>query len=182
MNINDILKGAPVTGLPKGHFIDGTFAKGESGTTMESFDPGRGTVFATFSAGGAADIDQAVTSANSAFKSWSRTPPAERATILLEAAKLLRAEAETFAIVETLDCGKPLNEALADVRGAARIFEYYAGAADKLQGDTFSLPSGYLGYSIYEPVGVTAQIIPWNFPISTAARGIAPRYPRAAPL
>ena len=174
MKIGDILAGAPVTGLPRGHFINGASTEGSSGAVLKSFDPGRGAVFAEFAAGNAADVDHAVASARAAFASWSRTPAAERASILSEAARLLRAEANRIAIVETLDCGKPLNEALADVRGAARTFDYYAGAADKLQGDTFPLPRGYLGYSVYEPVGVTAHIIPWNFPISTAARGIAP--------
>ena len=77
-------------------------------------------------------------------------------------------------MVECLDSGKPLGEAEGDVAGAARAFEYYAGACDKLQGDNFPIGPDYLGYSLHEPVGVAAQIIPWNFPISTAARGIAP--------
>mgnify|MGYP000736719841 CR=1 FL=1 len=174
MNISEIHFGASVAGLPDGHFIDGSVTKGTGGALMDSYDAGRGAVFAQFTNGTAADVDQAVGSARTAFRSWSRTPAAERAAILHAAARLLRESAEQIAIVETLDCGKPLNEALADVRGAARSFEYYAGAADKLQGDTFPLPQGYLGYSLYEPVGVTAHIIPWNFPISTAARGIAP--------
>ncbi|WP_171182050.1 aldehyde dehydrogenase family protein [Ruegeria sp. HKCCD8929] len=174
MNAPEILAGAPVTDLPDGHFIDGAFTKGASGALMDSYDPGRGSVFARFTNGTEADVDQAVESARIAFQSWARTPAVERATILSNAARLLRESAEQIAIVETLDCGKPLNEALADVRGAARTFDYYAGATDKLQGDTFPLPHGYLGYSVFEPVGVTAHIIPWNFPISTAARGIAP--------
>lgn len=175
MNIADILAGQPVDGLPSGHFIGGRFVPAHAGGLMDSYDPGRGAVFAQFADGTAEDVDDAVSSAKQAFTQvWRRTAPAERGRILYRAAQLIREEAEHLAIVETLDCGKPLQEALGDVRGAARAFEYYAGACDKLQGDTFPLSHGYLGYSMHEPVGVTAQIIPWNYPISTAARGIAP--------
>jgi len=175
MNIQEILAGKPVTGLPMGHYIDGCFVQGSSGEMMDSFDPGRGVAFAQFASGNAADVDAAVASAHEAFETvWRRTPAAERTRILMKAADLIRRNADWLAMVESLDCGKPLSEAQGDVGGAARAFEYYAGACDKLQGDTFPLPHGYLGYSLYEPVGVTAHIIPWNFPISTTARGLAP--------
>jgi acyl-CoA reductase-like NAD-dependent aldehyde dehydrogenase len=174
MKIQEILDGKPVLGLPNGHFIAGAFVKGSDGALMDSFDPGRGDVFAQFANGTEVDVSDAVSSARNAFQIWSQTPPAERAAVLNTAAAMLRQSAEHIAIIETLDCGKPLNESLADVRGAARAFEYYAGATDKIQGDTFPLPHGYLGYSTYEPVGVTAHIIPWNFPISTTARSVAP--------
>lgn len=175
MNVEDILSGAAIKGLPTGHFIDGAFTSGNNTRMMDSFDPGSGSVFAEFAQGTAQDIDDAVTSARHAFKTfWQKMPPAERGRILTRAAALILENAEQLALVECLDCGKPLNEAFGDVRGAARTFEYYAGSCDKLQGDTFPLADGYLGYSLMEPVGVTAHIIPWNFPISTAARGIAP--------
>tara|TARA_R110002074_G_scaffold181636_2_gene346290 strand:- start:3652 stop:5139 length:1488 start_codon:yes stop_codon:yes gene_type:complete len=175
LNAAEILKGVPVAGLPVGQFIDGQFTLNSDARMMNSFDPGRGEVFAEFVQGTAKDIDDAVSSARLAFEnSWRGTAPAERGRILSRAAALIIEHADRLALIECLDCGKPLNEALGDVRGAARTFEYYAGACDKLQGDTFPLASGYLGYSVMEPVGVTAHIIPWNFPISTSARGIAP--------
>lgn len=175
MNIDDILSGKPVKGLPSGNYIAGRFVPGENATMMESFDPGRGEAFAQFTGGSSAEVDTAVESARGAFQEiWRKTPACERSHILSQAARLIRENAERLAIVETLDCGKPLNESLGDIRGAARAFDYYAGACDKLQGDTFPLPRGYLGYSTYEPVGVTAHIIPWNFPISTTARSLAP--------
>ncbi|GAB4359581.1 MAG: aldehyde dehydrogenase family protein [Kiloniellaceae bacterium] len=161
--------------LPCGHFIDGAFCPAASGRTMESFDPGRAEAFAAFARGDAGDVNAAVDSARRAFAQvWRDTAAAERGRILQRAAELLRAEAARFAVVESLDSGKPLAEAEGDVRGAARAFEYYAGACDKLQGDTFPLGPDYLGYSLHEPVGVAAQVIPWNYPLSTAARGIAP--------
>lgn len=169
-----IVAGAAVEALPDGHFIAGAFAPAASGATMESFDPGRAQPFAGFAAGGAADVDAAVAAARGAFAVWGRMSAAERGAVLHAAAALIRQEAERLALVECLDSGKPLREARADVNGAARAFDYFAGACGTLQGDTFPLPRPYLGYSVYEPVGVAAQIIPWNFPISTAARGFAP--------
>ena len=161
--------------LPRGHFLDGAFCAPAAGRTMKSFDPGRAEAFADFARGDAADVDAAVSSARRAFEHvWRDTPAAERGRILYRAAALIRDNAARLAVIESLDSGKPLAEAEGDVRGAARAFEYYAGACDKLQGDTFPLGPGYLGFSHHEPVGVAAQIIPWNYPISTAARGIAP--------
>jgi aldehyde dehydrogenase (NAD+)/betaine-aldehyde dehydrogenase len=161
--------------LPLGHFIDGRFAQPSHNRTMESFDPGRGEAFARFTAGTAEDVDQAVQSSKVAFESvWCDMAPAERSRILLKASRLILENLDLLAVAETLDSGKALQEAEGDVRGVARAFEYYAGACDKLQGDSFPLGPNYVGYTIHEPVGVTAQIIPWNFPISTAARGFAP--------
>ncbi len=175
MKVSQILADDTVNDLPDGHYIDGKFVASSGGVLMDSYDPGSGTVFARFSNGTAADVDRAVESAKTAWRDvWSRMAPAERGRILAKAAHLIRQNADRLAIVECLDCGKPLNEARGDVAGAARAFEYYAGACDKLQGDTFPLAPGYLGYSIFEPIGVTAHIIPWNFPISTTARGLAP--------
>jgi len=161
--------------LPAGHFIDGGYMTPAHGRTLESFDPGRGEAFARFTAGTAEDVDHAVQSSKTAFESiWRDTAPAERSRILQKASQLILQNLDLLAVTESLDSGKPLQEALGDVRGAARTFEYYAGACDKLQGDSFPLGPNYVGYAIHEPVGVTAHIIPWNFPISTAARGFAP--------
>ena len=173
--IDQALTSGTFPGLPQGHFIDGAFSAPSAGRTMESLDPGRAEAFAVFARGDAADVEAAVASARSAFEAvWRDTPAAERGRILHRAAALIRENAAGLAVVECLDSGKPIGEAEGDVQGAARAFEYYAGACDKLQGDTFPIGPDYLGYSLHEPVGVAAQIIPWNFPISTAARGIAP--------
>lgn len=173
--IDRALSGDPFPGLPQGHFIDGAFCAAAAGRSMESLDPGRAEAFAAFARGDAADVDAAVASARQAFETqWRDMPAAGRGRLLQRAAELIRENAERLAVVECLDSGKPIGEARGDVQGAARAFEYYAGACDKLQGDTFPIGPAYLGYSLQEPVGVAAQIIPWNFPISTAARGIAP--------
>lgn len=171
----EVLKTGTLAGLPDGHFIDGAYTKASHNRTMESFDPGSGEAFASFAAGSPEDVDAAVASAKAAFENvWRDTAPVERARILQRAADLTLQNLDRLAVAESLDSGKRLNEAMGDVRGVARTFEYYAGACDKLQGDSFPLGPDYIGYSIHEPVGVTAHIIPWNYPVSTAARGFAP--------
>lgn len=172
--VAEILSTGRLSGLPAGHFIDGGFVASRSGGMMETFDAGRGAAYAEFAAGTAEDVDRAVVSAKAAFNGWKRTRPAERGRILRAIADGLRAEADRFAVVEALDSGKRLSEAEGDVRGAARAFDYYAGAADKLEGAQIPLGPDYLAYTILEPVGVVAQIVPWNYPLSTTARGLAP--------
>lgn len=163
-----------LAGLPGGHFIDGAFHASVSGERMVTLDPGSGRDFAEVPAGGAEDIDRAVAGARRGLRAWQGLRPAERGRILTRAAELIRAEAERLAVVEALDSGKTLAEARGDVAGAARLFEYYAGAADKLQGESIPLGRGYLALTLLEPIGVVGQIIPWNYPISTFSRGIAP--------
>jgi aldehyde dehydrogenase (NAD+) len=164
-----------LAGLPQGHFIAGRFVTSASGREMASFDPGRGAAFASFAAGDAEDVDRAVTAARAALAGpWSRLSPAGRGEILMRASRLIAERAARFAVVETLDSGKRLAEAEGDVAGVVRAFAYYAGAADKLHGDSMPLGADHIGVTIEEPVGVVAQIVPWNYPLSTAARGIAP--------
>jgi aldehyde dehydrogenase (NAD+) len=173
--VEEAIATGTLRGLPDGHFIGGAYVPSVAGGRMESFDPGTGEAFAEVAAGTAEDVDAAVHAARSALAGpWSRMTPAERGRVLHRTAELLRAEADRFAVAECLDSGKRLSEAQGDVGGAARAFEYYAGAADKLQGDSLPLGRDYVAYTVNEPVGVAAQILPWNYPISTAARGVAP--------
>lgn len=160
--------------LPNQHFIDGRWQRSASGQMMASFDPGLAEPHAEFAAGDHDDIALAVAAARRAGTLWAKTPAAERGRVLMRAAEALRANAARFARAEVLDSGKTLSEALGDVRGAARAFEYYAGAGDKLEGRSYPLGQDYVSYSVNEPVGVTAHIIPWNYPLSTAARSFAP--------
>jgi aldehyde dehydrogenase (NAD+)/betaine-aldehyde dehydrogenase len=162
-------------GLPDGHFIDGAFVAARSGRSFESLDPGTGKVFARFAAGDADDVADAVAAAERALSGpWGRMKPAERGRILMATAGLIRANAHRLAVAESLDVGKPVGEALGDVMGAARAFEYYAGAADKIEGEAIPLGRDYHAFTVNEPVGVTAHIVPWNYPISTTARSLAP--------
>ncbi len=164
-----------IAGLPDQHFIDGRCMPSADGARMETFDPGTGETFASFAAGDAADVDAAVRSAQAALRGpWRNTLPAQRGRLLWRIAEGMRASAYRLAVAETLDSGKRLSEALGDVAGAAATFAYYAGACDKHQGDSIPLGPDHLAYTLNEPAGVTAHIIPWNYPLSTAARGIAP--------
>jgi aldehyde dehydrogenase (NAD+)/betaine-aldehyde dehydrogenase len=159
--------------LPDGHFINGRFVAGQ-GDRMESIDPGLGEAFASFALGGAAEIDAALDSARKAFEMWRLVKPSDRTAILLRCANAIRANADRLALVEAIDSGKTLAEAQGDVASSARLFEYYAGAADKLDGRSVDLGPDYTAFTRREPVGVTAHIIPWNYPTSTFARGVAP--------
>ena len=164
-----------LAGLPDGLYIGGAFTPSSSGERLETFDPGTGRPFAEVPAGNAEDVDRAVSAAHAALTGpWRRITPAERGRILHRAAQLLQERAARFAVVESLDSGKRLTEAESDVRVAARAFEYYAGAADKLQGESIPLGPDYMSWTLREPIGVTAQIIPWNYPLNTTARGVAP--------
>lgn len=170
----DYLNGPTHVEVPAGHFIDNRFVSGASGRHMESFDPGLGQAFGTFALGGPADIDAAIVAAERGFDVWRKTRPAERCAILLKIADLLRAHADRLALIEVLDSGKTLPEAQGDVAGSARLFEYYAGAADKLDGRSVDLGPEFTAFTKRDPVGVTAHVIPWNYPTSTFARGVAP--------
>jgi acyl-CoA reductase-like NAD-dependent aldehyde dehydrogenase len=163
-----------LAGLPSRHFIGGRWVESAGGGQMESFDPGSGRAFTSFAAGSADDVDRAVVSARQGFEAWRRLRPVERGRILAKAAELILAQSDRLAVIEALDSGKTLAEARGDIRGAARLFEYYGGAVDKLQGDSIPLGLGNIALTLLEPLGVVAQIIPWNYPISTFARGVAP--------
>ena len=164
-----------VAGLPDQHFIDGEFRPSIHGGRMVTIDPGTARAFAEFAAGDAADVDAAVQAAKSALEGpWRALRPVDRGAVLRRIADFIRASADRLAVVESLDSGKRLAEARADVGGAAATFDYYAGACDKHEGITIPLGDEHVAYSLNEPVGVTAHIVPWNYPLSTAARGIAP--------
>jgi aldehyde dehydrogenase (NAD+)/betaine-aldehyde dehydrogenase len=173
--VTEARESGTLEGLPQDHFIDGQYRSGSTGEQLATFDPGTGKPFARFAAGGESDVDRAVVAANRALREdWGKATPAQRSRVLSAIAQEVREHADRLAVVESLDSGKRLVEAQADVRGVIRTFEYYAGAADKIQGDSLPLGADYVGFTVEEPVGVAAQIIPWNYPIGTAARGIAP--------
>lgn len=155
--------------------IDGERVDAASGDVLTTPDPATGEVLAEVAAGGAADVDAAVSAARACFvREWSAVTPLGRASILFELAGLLRRQRDELADLESRDVGKPRREALADVDGAAAYFSYYAGIADKVLGDSIPLGPGRLDYTVREPIGVSAQIVPWNYPLQMAARGVAP--------
>lgn len=138
-------------------------------------DPATGSTLTHAATASVEDVHAAVCAAEEAFQgAWGRMVPADRGRCLQRAASLLRRHKDAFARAECLSSGKPLREAYGDVETSARYFEYYGGAADKIEGSTIPLGGDYISAVFLEPVGVTAHIIPWNFPLATTARGVAP--------
>ncbi len=159
--------------------IDGKQVPAVSGKTFPVYNPATGSVIANVPEGDKADVDLAVSAARRAFdeRRWSRISPSERGRILWRIADLIERDLEQLAELESIDNGKPYAVArVADLPLAVDMFRYMGGWATKLTGSTLplSLPGEYLSYTVREPVGVVAQIIPWNFPLLMAAWKIAP--------
>ncbi|WP_227132702.1 aldehyde dehydrogenase family protein [Halorubellus salinus] len=154
--------------------IDGELVPAAAGERFETVNPATEDAFATVARARDEDVDQAVAAANDAFDEWSSTPPQERGRLLDDLAEEIRSQQESLALLETRDNGKPLSHARADVETCARYFEYYAGVADKVHGDSIPLTDDYVDYTVREPLGVTAQIIPWNLPTNIFGRSVAP--------
>lgn len=162
-------------GIPLEAIIAGKRVKATDGRKWPTFDPASGEVLAEVHISNRDMVGDAADSARQALHGdWSKILPAERSRMLFRVAQYIRRDAAKLAQIESLDSGKPLREAKGDIETSARYFEYYAGIADKLQGDTIPLGPDYVSLTIHEPIGVTAHIIPWNFPLVTTARGIAP--------
>ncbi len=136
-------------------------------------DPATGEIFAKIPRSHTGDINRAVQAANEAHAIWAGTSGADRGRLLARiGARILRDE-ECLAVLESRDTGKPLRQARNDVRVASRYFEFYAGMADKFGGATIPVPGPFLDYTLREPVGVVAVIIPWNYPLQIGSRAIA---------
>src|SRR6187401_3354423 len=156
--------------------INGDRVTASDNGTFDVFDPSSGGPLATVAKATKADVDRAVNAAQAALesKAWGGAAPAERGRILFRIAQALRDRAEELATLESRDNGKPLRQSRTDLQVAARYFEFFAGIADKIMGHTIPLAPGFLDYTVREPIGVSAQIVPWNYPIQIGARGVAP--------
>ncbi|PYU35696.1 MAG: aldehyde dehydrogenase [Acidobacteria bacterium] len=137
-------------------------------------NPATGEELCQVARGRAADVDAAVQAAAEALPLWSGMPTAARGRSLLEVARRLREAEDELALLETLNNGKPLRESRQDVEKVAEAFEFYGGLADKLFGATIPISPGYFNYTLREPMGVTAHIAPWNYPLRLALRSVAP--------
>src|SRR5438876_5070511 len=156
-------------------FVDGQRSWGSSGSTFDAIDPDTAEVFAAVALADHRDVDTAVAAARAAVDAgWAGLPPVRRVRILNRLAALLREQRAEFARLESLDVGKPLRQAEDDVAAAAGYFEFFAGVADKVFGSSIPLGAGFVDFTLREPLGVSAQIIPWNYPLRLASRGIAP--------
>jgi aldehyde dehydrogenase (NAD+) len=158
------------------HYIDGRFTDPRDGATFAVEDPSTATTIAHAARGGAADVDLAVAAARSAARRMRDTSPAERGRALRRLADELDRAREELARLETLDTGKPLSLARIEIAGCIGYLEFYAGAADTLRGETIPLGPGSLAYTVPEPVGVSAHVVPWNAPLSMLCRSVAPAF------
>src|SRR2546426_5615751 len=157
-------------------FVGGKSIPSRSGRVYPVYNPAQGSTMAEVPRGDARDAAFAIETAKAAFAepSWRGMDPSKRGRILYKIGLTIREKIEELARVETMNNGKPIGQSKGDVAYAARLFEYYAGLADKFQGETIPLPGSRLDYTLKEPIGVTAHIIPWNYPIALASRSIAP--------
>jgi aldehyde dehydrogenase (NAD+) len=156
------------------NFIGGEWVDG-CGAPIAVDNPATGDRLAEQACASAEDIDRAVAAAKACFKSGvlADLRPVERGRMVRGMGDFLLANLEEIANVLCLDAGKPLWEARREVANAARYFEYYGNQAETLEGKSIPLGARYVDYTLLEPYGVSAQIIPWNFPLEIAARSIA---------
>ena len=156
------------------NYIDGQWSDSVQRLTVNN--PGTAEPVATIAQATVADAERALLAARRCADSGelTRARPAQRVTWLLRIAEEIRAVADEGAWVLCQENGKRLSDARDEFIEAARYFEYYAGMADKIEGTSIPLGNGYMDFTLYDPMGVSAQIVPWNFPVSICARSLAP--------
>lgn len=161
--------------LIKGCYIGGEWIVPDKDQLIEIRNPADGSLLAYVPRGKYGEIDLAIKAAKKAFfsKEWKQLVPRIRGQLLYETAKLIRENKEELAKLETLDVGKPLSQSETDVEMAARYFEFYAGIADKIMGETIPVEPGIIDYTVREPIGIAGHIIPWNYPLQIVARSVA---------
>ncbi len=154
-------------------FIGGHWVAPLGGGYLPIENPSTGATIGTIPRGTSADIDAAVAAARAALTgSWGRTPAAERGRILTRIGQKVLERVDDLARIEAMDVGKPLKQARVDALALARYLEFYGGACDKIMGETIPYLDGYTVYTLREPHGVTAHIIPWNYPMQIIGRSV----------
>ncbi len=166
----------PNTPSEKTMLIDGAWIPAESGKTFAVNNPHTGEEIAQVAKADTSDVDRGVRAAHRAFEDgpWGRLRPPERARFLFSVARLIRERLEDIAALETRNVGKPIRDSRDEVAAAADCFEYYAGAVPRIFGETIPVASPGLDFTLREPIGVIALIVPWNFPFVMAAWKVAP--------
>ncbi len=157
------------------HFIGGEWVASSTGQTLPVLDPSTGLAFDEIARGTAADVDRAVAAARAALDGpWGRMTATERGRILSKMSELILARHEELSLLEARDTGKPMSQARNDITVAARYCEYYGGAADKLHGEQIPYLNDFHVVVLHEPYGVTAHILPWNYPAQMFGRSVVP--------
>ncbi len=156
-------------------FINGKVVKPTGRKYYLRENPATEAGFAQIAESTGKDVDKAVSAAKKSFKTWSRVPASDRAKVLLNIADILNQNQKKLALLNTLETGKPIRESgLVEIGGSVKTLEYYSGAHTSLNGETIPVNENQLSMTIKEPVGVVAQIIPWNFPLLLSFWKIAP--------
>ncbi|KAI0021022.1 aldehyde dehydrogenase [Xylariomycetidae sp. FL0641] len=162
--------------LPTGLFINNKFVKSAAGGKVTSINPTDEQEICSVEAAGTEDIDKAVEAARAALlhESWAEISGTERGRLMFRLADLVEQEKELLATIETWDNGKPFGDALGDMQEVMDCLRYYGGWADKIHGQTIPTTPQKLVYTLKQPIGVCAQIIPWNYPLGMAAWKLGP--------
>lgn len=157
-------------------FIDSEFVESQDRSRFPVYDPSTEEIIAEVASAGAGDVDLAVRAARRAFDSgpWSQSTSQERGRLLFKLAERIRRDATSLTELESRNSGKPIVEAEFDIADTATCFEYYGGLATKVLGTVNPVPDNALSLSLREPIGVAAQIIPWNYPLLMSAWKLAP--------
>lgn len=156
-------------------YINGEWTKSANEAVIDVLNPSSSEKISEIPQGTKEDVDRAVRAAAAAFRTeeWRSYSAFDRGDLLFAIADKMQESKDELAELETTDVGKPLSQAYADVDAAIRYFRFYGGAADKVMGDTIPIQDGLLDYVVREPVGVTAHIIPWNYPLQIISRSVA---------
>ncbi len=155
------------------NYIANAYVRSSSGKTIPVIDPSDGEPFDEIQRGNAQDIDEAVQAAHDCLETvWRKLSAAERGRLLMRLSHKVAEHADELALIEQRDCGKPTKQARTDVAALVRYFEFYAGACDKLHGETIPYQDGYSVFTWREPHGVTGHIIPWNYPMQIFGRSV----------
>ena len=155
------------------NFIANADVPSSSGRTLQVLDPSDGQPFDEIQRSNAADIDSAVRAARDCFDGvWHKVSAADRGRLLYKLSQKIAEHVDELALIEQRDCGKPVKQARADALALVRYFEFYAGACDKLHGETIPYQDGYSVFTWREPHGVTGHIIPWNYPMQIFGRSV----------
>jgi acyl-CoA reductase-like NAD-dependent aldehyde dehydrogenase len=161
--------------LPTQLFIEGAYRNSTSGRCATLINPATEEPFAEVAAADVSDVNAAVASAQRVWESdWRDLTPGKRTEVLFNVARMLRENAEELAQLETLHVGKPISDARDEAALGARVFEYYAGAITKFCGQTIPVWRGGFDFTLRQPLGVVAAIVPWNFPFPIACWKAAP--------
>ena len=155
--------------------INGEMVKPQSGETFAVYNPATNEKIADVASAGIHDADAAVEAARKALVGpWATLAPARRARVLFKIGNLMEERLDDLVRAEVLNSGKTINGAKAEIRQVIEDFEFYGGAVTKIMGNTIPAPPNFFNYTLKEPVGVCAQIVPWNYPLLMAGWKVAP--------